>query len=141
MPTFGDTSRANLEQCDERLQRLFEKVVDHFDCMVVDGHRTCKEQTDVYASGRSHVPWPLSKHNELPALAADVAPWDKELKQIPWSDIDRFYAFGWYVKGVADGMGIPIRWGGDWDDDTDTEDQTFNDLGHFELSSGGRNTA
>ena len=35
--------------------------------------------------------------------------------------------------GVASQMGIKIRWGGDWDRDTDLSDNRFNDLPHFEL--------
>ena len=30
-------------------------------------------------------------------------------------------------------MGIPVRWGGDWDDDTEVKDTGFKDLPHFEL--------
>lgn len=35
--------------------------------------------------------------------------------------------------GVATMMGVKIRWGGDWDLDTDLKDNTFDDLPHFEL--------
>jgi len=34
---------------------------------------------------------------------------------------------------AAEKRGIELRWGGDWDRDGDTTDQTFNDLPHFEL--------
>jgi len=30
-------------------------------------------------------------------------------------------------------MGLKIRWGGDWDMDTQTKDNKFDDLVHFEL--------
>jgi hypothetical protein len=30
-------------------------------------------------------------------------------------------------------MGIKIRWGGDWDMDTETKDNNFDDLVHFEI--------
>ena len=42
-------------------------------------------------------------------------------------------SFAGYVQGVAEQLGIKIRWGGDWDSDFDFKDQTFNDLVHFEL--------
>ena len=29
--------------------------------------------------------------------------------------------------------GIPLRWGGDWDVDTELKDNDFDDLPHFEL--------
>jgi peptidoglycan L-alanyl-D-glutamate endopeptidase CwlK len=35
--------------------------------------------------------------------------------------------------GVASQMGLKIRWGGDWDMDTQTKDNKFDDLVHFEL--------
>ena len=38
-----------------------------------------------------------------------------------------------YIQATADKLGIKIRWGGDWDSDGDLDDQTFMDLGHFEL--------
>ena len=30
-------------------------------------------------------------------------------------------------------MNIKLRWGGDWNDNKDFSDQTFDDLVHFEL--------
>jgi peptidoglycan L-alanyl-D-glutamate endopeptidase CwlK len=52
---------------------------------------------------------------------------------IDWSDIKRMYFYGGIVRAVAEYEKIPIRWGGDWDGDTEVLDQTFNDLGHIEL--------
>ena len=46
----------------------------------------------------------------------------------------RFYDFGGYVVGAAYRLGIPLRWGGDWDRDHDVfDDQRFQDLVHFEI--------
>lgn len=45
----------------------------------------------------------------------------------------RFYYLGALVRKTAEVLNITIRWGGDWDSDTDFFDQTFNDLVHFEL--------
>ena len=50
--------------------------------------------------------YPNSKHNKLPSKAVDVAPYP-----IDWNDPDRFYHFAGYVRGIAEGMGIKIRWG------------------------------
>jgi peptidoglycan L-alanyl-D-glutamate endopeptidase CwlK len=58
----------------------------------------------------------------------DVAPFP-----IVWTDTKRFYAFGGFVLGVAQGLGIRIRWGGDWNNNRYLNDQQFNDLVHFEL--------
>jgi len=128
MPQFGTLSRTRLATAHLDLQRLFEEVVKHYDCTVITGFRPKDEQDRAVADGLSKTPWPQSKHNRQPSLAVDVAPYP-----IDWKDTKRFYHFGGYVTGVAEKMGIPIRWGGDWDSDNDLNDQTFMDLVHFEL--------
>lgn len=47
-------------------------------------------------------------------------------------DLARWYYFGGYVCGVADEIGVPIRWGGDWNGNRKVDDQSFHDLPHFE---------
>ena len=39
MPRFGKRSNVNLASCDERLQKIFNKVIQHVDCSVLEGHR------------------------------------------------------------------------------------------------------
>lgn len=129
MPKFSAASRARLETCDIRLQSLFNEVIRHFDCTVLEGHRGQDAQDNAYASGKSQVKWPDGKHNRMPSKAVDVAPYP-----IDWNDIRRFYYFAGFVLGVAARMQIPIRWGGDWDRDTLVNDQNFNDLVHFEVA-------
>jgi len=130
MPKFGKTSKANLATCEQDLQYLFNEVIKHWDCKVLCGHRGEKEQNEAYYSvpRRSTKKWPNSKHNTLPSMAVDVAPWP-----IDWDDIDRFRRFAWFVKGIAVARGIEIRMGADWDGDNDIDDQTFHDIPHFEL--------
>lgn len=128
MPKFGKTSRKRLESCHPDLQRLFNEVIKHFDCTVLCGERTKEEQDEAYRTGMSTVKYPNSKHNNSPSTAVDVAPYP-----IAWKDTDRFYYFAGIVKGIAFGMGINIRWGGDWDSDTDLHDQIFMDLPHYEV--------
>ena len=41
--------------------------------------------------------------------------------------------FAGFVLGVAHEMGIPIRWGGDWNGNWDTADNNFDDFWHFEI--------
>ncbi len=128
MPKFGRTSKKNLEECDPRLQKLFNEVVKEFDCSVLEGHRTEAEQNKLFHAGKSKVQWPNSKHNASPSRGIDVAPYP-----IDWSDRERFTYFAGYVKGIANQMGIQIRWGGDWDGDWQVRDNSFDDLPHFEL--------
>ena len=128
MARFGKRSRRNLNTCDKRLQDLFNEVVKHFDCSVLVGFRDRDGQNTAYASGHSKVKWPNGKHNTKPSFAVDVAPYP-----INWDDRERFIYFGGFVKGCAYRMNIPLRWGGDWDSDTQLSDNKFDDLVHFEV--------
>lgn len=128
MPKFGKKSRDNLSQCHPDLQLLFNAVVRDFDCSITCGHRSEAEQNEAFLKKKSKLKYPDSKHNKFPAMAVDADPYP-----INYENIERYYFFGGYVKGVAKALGIKIRWGGDWDRDTETNDQSFNDLPHFEL--------
>ena len=130
MFTFSEASKMQLATCHPDLQRLFNEVIKYWDCKILEGHRGEKAQHDAFASipQRSKVDWPHGKHNKLPSLAVDVAPCP-----IDWNDIHRIYCFSGFVLGMAVTMGIKIRWGGDWDRDTEVKDNTFNDLVHFEV--------
>lgn len=112
------------------LQQLFTEVVKTYDCTVLEGHRNEADQNAAFESGKSKLKFPDGKHNGVPSLAVDVAPYP-----IDWNNTKRFYHFAGYVQGIAKMKGIKIRWGGDWDKDYDLDDQTFNDLVHFELTS------
>ena len=128
MGNFSKTSEARLNTCHPDLIQLFNLVVVDFDCSILCGHRGQAEQDKYFKAGISKVPWPLGNHNKTPSLAVDVAPWP-----IQWNNFKRFYYFAGYVKARAEALEIAIRWGGDWDRDNNFDDQTFNDLVHFEL--------
>lgn len=128
MASFSTHSKTQLATCDQRLQRIFNVVVLGWDCRIIQGRRGQEEQHRYFLEGLSEVDWPDSGHNPEPSEAVDVSPYP-----VNWLDIARFYYFAGYVKRVAEEMWIPIRYGGDWDGDTFTKDQTFNDLVHFEL--------
>jgi len=128
MPSFSKSSTDRLEQCDSRIQEVLNEVVKHFDCTVMCGHRGEEEQNEAFRTGRSKLQFPQSKHNGLPSMAVDVAPYP-----IDWNDIKRFHYFAGFVVGIAAAKGITLRYGGDWDRDTQLKDNNFNDLPHFEI--------
>ena len=128
MPRFGKRSKSNLSTVHPKLQELFNEVIKHFDCSVICGHRGKEDQNKAYHDGFSKVKFPNGRHNAMPSKAVDVCPYP-----IDWNDAPRFRYFAGYVMGIASQMGIKIRWGGDWDRDTDLSDNRFNDLPHFEL--------
>jgi peptidoglycan L-alanyl-D-glutamate endopeptidase CwlK len=103
-----------------------DEAIKHFDFSILSGHRSRATQ-DMYlrlgVSKRKN-----SLHLKEPSLAVDIAPWP-----IDWKDEERFrYLAGW-IMAIATMSNIKLRWGGDWDRDTDLHDQTFFDLGHFEI--------
>lgn len=134
MATFGKQSARRLLTCHPDLQVIFHEVVEGFDCSILCGHRPKADQDAAFSAGRSQAKWPTSKHNSVPSMAVDAAPYP-----IDWQDIKRFYMFGGYVLAMADRLrregriSHRLRWGGDWDLDTEITDQRFNDLPHFEL--------
>jgi hypothetical protein len=133
MAGFSRKSLERLHECDPQLVELFKKVLQRHDCSVLCGSRSEYQQNKAFEEGKSTKRWPDSKHNSVGgylSLAVDVAPYP-----IDWDDHERFNRFAFYVMGVADTMGIKLRWGGNWDGDADLDDQTFYDLVHFELKA------
>ena len=128
MPHFGRTSKKRLKTCDEDLIFLFKEVVKYFDCSVLEGHRGKRLQNKYFKEGKSKLKFPDGNHNKKPSKAIDVAPYP-----IDWDDRERMTYFAGFVKGMASALGIPIRWGGDWNSDTQVKDNNFDDLPHFEL--------
>ena len=128
MPKFSKRSKKRLSTCHPKLQELFNEVVKEFDCTIIEGHRGKKKQNDAYNNGYSKVKFPNGKHNATPSMAVDVAPYP-----IDFDNRDRFHYFAGFVMGTASQMGTKVRWGGDWDMDTETKDNRFDDLLHFEV--------
>lgn len=115
--------------CDPRLQRILEEAIQYIDFSVLEGHRNKERQDDAVRRGVSQVRWPNGKHNTMPSRAVDIAPYP-----IDWKDTERFVLFAGFILGLAAARGVKLRWGGDWDQDTQVKDERFRDLGHFELA-------
>jgi peptidoglycan L-alanyl-D-glutamate endopeptidase CwlK len=128
MPKFGKSSREKLATCDNRLQKVFNEVINHVDCSVLEGHRGEKRQNQLFVSGNTKVKYPDGRHNASPSRAVDVAPYP-----IDWNDRERFHLFAGFVLGIAKGMGINLRWGGDWNQNFEVNDNQFDDFPHYEI--------
>ena len=126
MPSFGHTSEQKLKNLHPKLVLILRQAIKLYDFSVLETHRGIDEQIKLFNEGKSKVK--SSKHNLSPAEAVDIAPYP-----IDWEDTKRFYYLAGIIKTLASENGIAIRWGGDWDSDTDFADNTFNDLPHFEL--------
>jgi hypothetical protein len=117
-----------------------------FDCKVVFGHRDPDLQFELFKRGRvqENGIWVienireivtykdgyenLSMHNFIPSRAVDVVPYP-----LDWKDENRMCYFAGMVMERARSLEIKIRWGGDFDMDTELKDQRFVDLPHFEV--------
>lgn len=134
MPAYSKISQERLSTCHKDWQVIMNEVIRGFDNSILCGHRGQAEQNAAYASGNSKVKWPDGKHNSLPSMAVDAAPYP-----INWKDRERFHYFAGYVLGVAamllaqGRITHKVRYGGDWDQDTEVADNGFDDCVHFEL--------
>ncbi len=128
----GDTSKTRYNELAVQLQNLVDQIhAKVCTISILVGHRTQVEQDLAYARGTSKVRWPLSKHNSKPSRAMDICPAPVNLKSQSLREELTFIAGA--VRILALDMGLKVRWGGDWDKDGDLEDNTFDDLFHFEL--------
>tara|TARA_R100000700_G_scaffold30023_1_gene36955 strand:- start:534 stop:926 length:393 start_codon:yes stop_codon:yes gene_type:complete len=128
MPKFGKKSKERLATCDPKLQEIFNEVIKYVDCSVLEGSRGEERQNKLYDEGKTKVRYPNGRHNAYPSLAVDVTPYP-----VDWGDRERQTLFAGFVLGIARGLGIKIRWGGDWDMDFEVQDNKFDDFPHFEL--------
>jgi len=103
-----------------------EDVLQELDISILCGHRSKAEQNRAYEDGFSKVQFPHSKHNSLPSMAVDVAPYP-----INWNDVARWKKLGevvwkcWLRLPISERAGYQLVWGGDW--------KLFKDSPHFEL--------
>ena len=128
MPHFGKKSKERLATCHEDIQKVFNEVIKVVDCSVLEGHRDERRQEQLFSEGKTKVHYPMGRHNSKPSRAVDVVPYP-----VDWKDRERFHLFSGFVLGVASGMGITLRWGGDWNMNFEVDDYKFDDFTHFEL--------
>tara|TARA_R100001530_G_scaffold49678_1_gene37103 strand:+ start:1275 stop:1667 length:393 start_codon:yes stop_codon:yes gene_type:complete len=128
MPRYSKRSKERLATCDEKLQGVFNEVIKHVDCSILEGHRSKERQNKLYDEGRTKVRYPDGRHNFNPSRAVDVTPYP-----VDWEDRERQTLFAGFVLGTARSMGINLRWGGDWDQDFQVMDNRFDDFPHFEI--------
>ena len=160
MGAFGAASLAKLAECAQPLQDVLNEAIKYNDFTVICGHRNMKDQNAAFDAGASKVKWPLSKHNDKPSNAVDIAPYIAELPEScrlligtpgQLDAISRAYKINkaraqaillrhydilaGSILTIAAQKGIAIRWGGNWDGDQNLFDQIgkLDDAPHFEL--------
>ncbi len=132
MYSFGATSKKKLLTCHRDIQKVMNEAIKLVDFTILCGHRNEKDQNIAFLNKVSKLKFPQSKHNLYPSLAIDIAPWP-----IVWDGSvarERFRFTAGIIIGVAHGMGIKLRHGGDWNMNGEILDEKgLSDLPHFEL--------
>jgi peptidoglycan LD-endopeptidase CwlK len=136
MFAWGPKSQAELDTVLPDIRRVMDRALSFgiIDMSVLEGRRGRLRQNELFYEGKSKVMWPNGKHNvkdpEDLAEAVDVAPYVNGGTSDKW--VHCCYMAG-IVLAAAKVEGVPIRWGGNWDQDAEPiTDQDFQDLYHFE---------
>ena len=148
---LSQKSLDKMNDVDERLQRVVKRAIQltKQDFMVLEGVRT-KEQCMInYGKGRTvaecvakgvpaqyanpsaaKVTWlndPFaSKH--VSGRAVDLVPYP-----VDWNDLKKFDAIAKAMLQAAKELGVPVRWGADWDGDGKPRERGESDSPHFEI--------
>lgn len=103
------------------------------DFKVGEGVRTLARQKTLVASGKSktlnsrHIPG-------KDGLGKAVDLWVIKGGTVVWTQAD-YVHLSKFVLQAAKELGVSIRWGGDWDGDSNWKEEKFFDGPHYELSS------
>ena len=144
MAKLSKVGSERLSTCDEKIQRVFKRVIQEFDFTVTCGHRTKGEQLQLFKQGRTltNGEWiktgktvtnidgykKIGKHNYYPSKAIDICPYP-----IDWNDLGRFKDLHKVVMRVASEEWVELVWGADWDSDGDIAEHSLQDYPHYEL--------
>lgn len=140
MPAFSKKSLGMLQQCHPDLQKVMMEAIKIIDFSVTEGARTIEKQREYYKAGKSktmnskHLPKYCKEIDKECSFAIDVVPYP-----VNYNDRERFCVLAGIVLGIAKVLkdrGIiksDIRWGGDWNRNNITKDESFSDLPHFEV--------
>jgi peptidoglycan L-alanyl-D-glutamate endopeptidase CwlK len=103
---------------------VLNELIKIMDVTIIEGVRSAERQAELLEKGATKVKY--SRHME--GKAVDLSPYP-----IDWNNRDGFYYMGGMIRGIAHQMGLKVRFGGDWDSDGDTKDNSFDDLVHVEI--------
>lgn len=137
---YGQSSSSKRDTCDPKLIRVMDRGLElsPVDITIVWGWRDEETQNSFFDMEVSKKRWPDSKHNFTiegvgpSSQAFDFGPWVEG--GIPWDDTHLFALIAGVFFAAAEDLNIKLRWGGDWDMDGLTTDQTFMDWGHMETA-------
>lgn len=77
--SYSQRSLTRLGTCHEDLQLLMREALADPECpsdiTIIEGHRGQARQDQLVEEGKSQLMWPRSRHNSMPSMAVDVAPY------------------------------------------------------------------
>lgn len=100
--------------------------------IILETYRDKERQNMLNKKDKTQVRFPNSKHNKYPSKAIDLLPLQSN-NEVDWNDRELLTLFAGYGLAVAKMKNIQIRWGGDWDRDSELKDNKFDDLYHYEV--------
>lgn len=123
--TLGNQSRSRLAGVHPDLVKVVVRALElsAVDFSVIEGVRTVERQKELVAAGKSKT----MKSRHITGHAVDLYPVGKP---IPWEKCPVIAEAMFRASGE---LNIPIRWGGDWNMNGDSKDESFYDGPHFEL--------
>lgn len=122
---FSASSAARLAECDIRLQLVIAHLALYNDIVVVTGYRGQAAQEAAFRAGHSKVRYPNGSHNLFPSMAVDIQP-------VTGGRLTRF-ALGAKAVLLGQMYRIPLRWGGDFNNDSNLDQKEFEDPYHLEI--------
>ena len=129
---FGSGSTKKLNRTCIHIQEVMQEAIatSPWDFGITWGLRSAAEQYKLFRDGASKCDGYkiLSRHQS--GLAVDIVIYVNG--KVTW-DPKYYYAMAGHTLGTAKRLGIDLKFGGDWDMDGDLDDQTFNDLCHYEI--------
>lgn len=111
--SLGKESKLKLATCDVKLQQFVAALAADVDAGLVPGvsdltvlcgYRGQTAQNEAFRTGKSKLIYPHSKHNRVPSMAVDIAPYP-----VNWKDEAAFQALRKYALELAAKLGIRIR--------------------------------
>jgi peptidoglycan L-alanyl-D-glutamate endopeptidase CwlK len=94
---YSNSSKKRLATCYIDLQLCCYELLKYFDHSVIFGYRNEEEQNKIFEAGNSKLKFPNSKHNLIPAMAVDIAPYPREPERTQ-AEYDKFsYMAGMFM--------------------------------------------
>jgi len=142
MPKFSPRSQKILSTCHVDLRKVLADAIKSTNFSVLSGKRGMAEQNELHRTGKSQLRWPNSMHCseddpeglEDDSAAVDIGLYKASKGRVDWKDTEAWLVMQGHIERVAWDHQIGLRFGSNWDNDEDFDDENFRDYGHIELA-------